>query len=121
MSKKTNHLGVTVALGTALGALFAAGAATFFFTKTKTGKEAATKLKKEVRVLSTELTARVGALTELSQKKYEKIVEDIVDQYAAQRKIAPTTVKALKQDLKSHWREVRAEVKKHHTKKTSSK
>lgn len=121
MAKKNNHLGVTVALGTALGALFAAGAATVFFTKTKVGKQAATKVKKVVRELSSELTDRVGALTDLSQKKYNQIVEEIVDQYAAQRKVAGTTAKALKGDLKSHWRDVQSEVKKHKAKARSKK
>jgi hypothetical protein len=100
-----------VAVGTTLAAVLAAGAAAYFFTKTESGKAAAKKIKTTVAGLSKDIAHRVSAAKHLTQKKYDEIVEQVVDEAAVQRKVAGHTVKALKRDLKAHWREVRSELK----------
>ena len=98
-------------LGTALGALLAAGAATYFFTQTKSGKQAAKNIKAHAIHLSTELTERVSRIRQLSQKKYNDIVDEIVDEYADKKKLTGNAVNALKKDLKNHWSDVQREIK----------
>jgi len=100
-----------VAVGTTLGAVIAAGAAAYFFTKTKTGKNAAKKIKTTVASLSKDIAHRVSEAKGMTQDKYNEIVEQVVDEAAAQKKVGKQTVKALKRDLKTHWREVKAELK----------
>lgn len=108
MAKKKSF----VAIGTALGAVLAAGAAAYFFTQTKSGKQAAKKIKTSAVSLSREISQRVQAAKKLSQKKYNEIVEQVVDEYAVQKKVGKHTVVALKRDLKTHWRDVKCELKK---------
>jgi gas vesicle protein len=102
----------TVAVGTTVGAVLAAGAAAYFFTQTKSGKAAAKKIKSTAVGLSREIGKRVHAVQKLSQSKYNDIVEEVVDEYAAQKKVGKQTVKSLKKDLKTHWKEVQRELKK---------
>lgn len=114
-AKKPKLLGKaisTVAVGSAIGAILAAGAAAYFFTQTKTGKSTVKDLKKSAADLSKEISRRVHAIRKLSQTKYNEIVEEVVDEYAAQKKVGTHTVKALKKDLQAHWKEVKAELKK---------
>lgn len=101
----------TVALGTTLGAVLAAGAAAYFFTQTKSGKQAAKKIKTTAVGLSSEIGQRVHAVSKMTQDKYNEIVEEVVDEYAAQKKVGKDTVKALKRDLKTHWKAVQQELK----------
>lgn len=100
-----------VAVGTTLGAMLAAGAATYFFTQTKAGKQAAKQIKTTAIGLSKEISSRLHSAQKVSQKKYEDIVEQVVDEYAAQKKVGKHTVVALKRDLKTHWKEVKRELK----------
>lgn len=101
----------TVAVGTTLGAILAAGAAAYFFTQTKSGKTAAKKIKTTAVGLSREINQRLGKIKRVSQSKYNDIVEQVVDEYAAQKKVGKHTVTALKRDLKTHWREVKRELR----------
>lgn len=101
----------TVAIGSALGAILAAGAAAYFFTQTKTGKATAKDLKKSAADLSKEISGRVTEMKKITQTKYNDIVEEVVNEYAAQKKVGAHTVKALKKDLQSHWKAVEKELK----------
>ena len=101
----------TVALGTGLGAVLAAGAAAYFFTQTKSGKSAAKQIKTTAVQLSRDISKRLHAAKKVSQAKYDEVVEEVVDEYAAQKKVGKQTVKALKRDLKTHWKAVQQELK----------
>lgn len=111
MRKKAKKKIGKVAAGTALGALLAAGAAAFFFTQTKVGKDAGKKIKEEATHLSKEISHRVSTFRKMSQEKYDEIVDDIVDEYGKKKKLAGTQMDSLKRDLKSHWKEVSRELK----------
>jgi len=101
----------TVAVGSALGAILAAGAAAYFFTQTKTGKSTVNDLKKSAADLSKEISQRVHTIQKLTQAKYNDIVEEVVNEYAVQKKVGVHTVKALKKDLQAHWKQVQKELK----------
>lgn len=102
----------TVAVGTTVGAVLAAGAAAYFFTQTKSGKAAAKQIKTTAVGLSREIGQRIHTVKKVSQDKYNAIVEEVVDEYAAQKKVGKQTVKSLKRDLKTHWKDVQSELKK---------
>lgn len=102
----------TVALGTTVAAVLAAGAAAYFFTQTKSGQATAKKIQTLAANLSKEISARLSQVKQLTQDRYEQIVDQVVDEYAAQRKVGKHTVKTLKRDLKNHWREVKKELAK---------
>ena len=101
-----------VAIGTGLGAVLAAGAAAYFFTQTKSGKSAAKQIKTTAVKLSSEISHRLHTAKKVTQATYEQIVEEVVDEYAAQKKVGKQTIKSLKRDLKTHWKAVQQEMKK---------
>ncbi|MFH0819256.1 MAG: hypothetical protein V1898_04640 [Patescibacteria group bacterium] len=101
-----------IAIGTTIGAIVAATGAVLFFTKTKAGEQTAKKIKEYATHLGKEISHKVTEIKDISQIKYEKIVDDIVDEYSKKKKIATTTTKAIKKDLKAHWKEVKKELKK---------
>ncbi|MFA6474652.1 MAG: hypothetical protein WCV88_00440 [Patescibacteria group bacterium] len=103
----------SLVLGTTLGvgAVLAAGVAAYFFGQTKSGKLTAKKIKDTAIDLSKDISKRVHVIKKISQKKYDEIVEQVVDEYAAQKKVGTGTVKSLKRDLKTHWKLVQRELK----------
>lgn len=103
--KKSN-----MALGLAAGSVIAAGA-TLFFAKTKVGKDAVKKIKNNAIDLSKKATAKLDALKEVTQEKYNVIIDDVVEDFVKSKKIAKHEVKSIKQDLKSHWQEIKKELK----------
>lgn len=107
--KKSHHAFSALALGS-VAAILAAGATAYFFTQTKSGKAAAKKIKGTASDLSKEISVRLVRAKNISRKKYDEIVEHVVDEYAAQRKVGSHTVKALKRDLKDHWSAVKKEL-----------
>lgn len=116
MSKHKKGIG-KIAVGTTVGALLTAGAAAYFFTQTKTGKQAAKKIKEHAIHLGKEISHRVSKVRNLSKKKYDEIVDEIVDEYANKKKIASAQVVSLKKDLKSHWNDVQKELRQSKTAK----
>ena len=109
--KKPSIVGKAVG-GVALGAVLAAGAATYFFTQTKQGKNAAKDIKKQAVQLSKDISTRLHKAKDKTQATYNDIVEQVVDEFEAQKKVGTKTVKALKRDLKQHWKAVQAELRK---------
>ena len=98
-----------VAVGTTIGAVLAAGAAAYFFTQTKSGKQAATQIKTAAIGLSREISKRVQSAKKM-QVKYNDIVEEW-SRICCPEKVGKHTVVALKRDLKTHWRDVKRELK----------
>ncbi len=112
MKKKVKQSLAKFAVGAAVSAVLAAGAATYFFTQTASGKKAAKKIQAAAANLSKEITSRLEHLKKVTQSQYNNIVDQVVDEYAAQRKVGKQTVHALKRDLKNHWRQVNKELAK---------
>ena len=101
---------IKFALGTSVAALIAAGAA-IFLTKTPAGKKVAKKMKLEAVELGKKAAVKLQSLKKISQKKYNQVIEQVVDDYTKSKKIAKHQSAAIKKDLKSHWREIRQELK----------
>lgn len=111
---------INLAVGGALAALLAGGAA-LYLTKTKSGKDTAKKIKSHAKVIGKKIAAKVKKTKALSQKKYGKIVEEVVTNYAKDKKIAEQAAKGVAKDLKDHWHMVKKELKKKPVKKTKKK
>ena len=115
MGKKIN-----LAVGGALAALLAGGAA-LYLIKTKGGKEEAKKIKTHAKVIGKKIATKVEKTKALTQKKYGKIVEEVVAGYAKDKKIAEHAAKGVAKDLKGHWHQVKTELKKKPAKKAKKK
>lgn len=107
---------INLAVGTVLAAMLAGGAA-LYLTKTKGGKETAKKIKIYAKSIGNKIAKKAEKTKALTQKKYGKIVEEVVAEYAKDKKIASQAAKEVSKDLKGHWRQVKAELKKKPVKK----
>lgn len=111
---------INLAVGTALAAVLAGGAA-LYLTKTKSGKETAKKIKGHAKVIGHKIAKKVEKTKALTQKKYGTIVEEVVAGYAKDKKIAEQAAKGVAKDLKSHWLQVKTELTKKPVKKPAKK
>ena len=97
------------AAGAALGAVVAAGAA-LFFTQTKTGKKVVKDAHKHAANLGKEVVKKAEKAKTLTEKKYHKIVDEVVEDYAGKKKLAKDVSGKLKTDLKKNWTKVKKEL-----------
>jgi gas vesicle protein len=93
--------------GALIGALLGSVAA--LLATNKTGAER----RKEIKALSTNLFGKIvkeaERIGELSQDKYEMVVEKVVKEYGKKKKLAKATLDDLSDELKEKW----GEIKKH--------
>jgi paraquat-inducible protein B len=101
---------IKFAAGLAVAALVATGAA-LFLTQTSSGKKVVKKIKADAVELGKKVAHRVAKLKTISQKKYNEVVEEIVDEYAKKKKVAEKTAISMKKELKDHWHQVKKELK----------
>lgn len=110
MAKKS-HVASKVLIGAGAVAALAAGAAVFF-TQTKTGKQAAKHARTAAHELSKKITLELHKAGKVSQKMYNDVVDDAVDQYSKKRKLAKNVSDELRGELKKEWKTVQREIKK---------
>jgi len=96
-------------VGAALGTIVATATA-LFFTQTKSGKNVIKDAKRHALHLGKEVTRKVQKVKKLSQKKYEEIVDEVVDEYTTKKKIAKTEAVKVQKELKKKWNEVKKEL-----------
>ena len=94
-----------VITGTAIAAAVAAGVV-IFFTSTKKGQETSAKIKKYATDLGRKISEKCDECKDLTQKKYDEIVDQVVDEYGADKKLAAKVVTMIKTDLKKRWTDV---------------
>ncbi len=97
------------AVGAALGAVIATSAA-LFFTQTTAGKKMVKDAKKEATHLGKEVAKKAQKVKTLTKKKYDDIVDDVVKEYAAKKKLAEGEAKKVKTELKKKWTQVKKEL-----------
>lgn len=110
MAKKSN-LASKVLVGAGAVAAIATGAA-LFFSKTKTGQAAAKHAKLAAHELSKKITSELHRAGKISQKMYNEVVDQAVDEYAKRRKLAKDVSAELRGELKKEWNTVKREIKK---------
>jgi gas vesicle protein len=98
MSNKNLFKGIItgLAIGGALGVLFAP----------KSGKQTRQDLKKAYRATSKDIAKRINDLEDMSQLKYDQIVDAVVNEYQKLDPITQEQIKTLKTTLQEKWNEV---------------
>ncbi len=98
MSNKNLFKGIItgLAIGGALGVLFAP----------KSGKQTRQDLKKAYRATSKDIAKRINDLEDMSQSKYDQIVDAVVNEYQKLDPITQEQIETLKTTLQEKWNEV---------------
>jgi gas vesicle protein len=130
-------MAVAAAIGATLGLIFAPKSGKELRKDlTKQAKQAAKKFKKtraqvqeivystfgqvnaeleqgyiELRAQILSMIEQLGSKAKLTQKKYDAMVEDVVDLYAKGKKWTDEAVKKLLKDLKAEWKHIKGESK----------
>jgi hypothetical protein len=108
MAKANNGLGTGLTV-----AALAAGAAGAYYFYGKNGAKNRKTLKGWMVKAQGEVMEKVEDLTDVSQKTYYGIVEDVLKKYKKLQKIAPNEVALLTKELKGHWASISADLDKH--------
>ncbi len=109
MKKKTKTK--AIAVGATVAAVLSAGAA-IFLTQTKAGKKITNNAKEHAIELGQELSHRISKVKKMSKAQYDKIVSEIVEQYAKKRKLTTAKAKDVERELKRHYTDVKKHIKK---------
>ena len=96
--------------GTAVAASVAA-AVVVFFTSTKKGQETSKKIKEHATELGKKISEELDKSKIVSKKKYEQIVDKVVEEYGADKKLAKNVSALIKRDLKKRWSDVNKQTK----------
>jgi gas vesicle protein len=98
MSNKNLFKGIMagLAIGGAIGVLFAP----------KSGRQTRQDLKKAYRATSKDIARRINDLEDISQSKYDQIVDAVVNEYQKLDPITQEQIDALKATLQDKWNEV---------------
>ena len=98
MSNKNLFKGIIagLAIGGALGVLFAP----------KSGKQTRQDLQKAYRATSKDIARRINDLEDISQSKYDQIVDAVVNEYQKLDPITQEQIETLKATLQEKWNEV---------------
>jgi gas vesicle protein len=98
MSNKNLFKGIItgLAIGGALGVLFAP----------KSGKQTREDLKKAYKATSRDIAKRINDLEDISQSKYDQIVDAVVNEYQKLDPITQEQIETLKATLQEKWNEV---------------
>jgi uncharacterized protein YoxC len=107
MAKKHKGLGI----GFGLAAIAAATAGAYFFYSKNAAKNRK-QLKAWMVKAKAEVMERLEKTSDLSQKTYEKVVDEVMKKYRGLKKTAPKEVAELSAELKRHWSSIRKELEK---------
>ncbi|MDD5043178.1 MAG: hypothetical protein PHD51_00715 [Patescibacteria group bacterium] len=91
-----------------VGAALAAGTA--MVVNKKLSPQTKARAKKTVTELTGKILKRLHLLKSVSKANYEKVVEAVLGEYQASKKLSRDTVKELRQDLKSQWKNISKEL-----------
>jgi len=92
-----------VGVGVGFGAAAALAAASYFLYGTKEGAKRRTQMRGWMMKAKGEVLDRMEKLTNIDEKKYRQLVEDVLKKYKKLNNVDPKEVKALADDLKKHW------------------
>lgn len=98
-----------VGIGAALGAVVAT-AATLFFTQSPEGKKIVKDAKKGAMHLGKTVARKAEKVKALTEKKYQAIVDEVVEEYGANKKIAKAEILKIKRELKKKWSIIKKEI-----------
>ncbi len=90
-----------LAVGGVLGVLFAP----------KSGKQIRQDIKKAYKATSKDIAKRINTIENLTQSKYNTIVDGVINEYQKLDPITQEQIQSLRTTLKSKWSEIRGEKK----------
>ena len=96
----TKRLFKTLMLGLAVGGVLGV------LLAPKSGKQVRQDLKKAYRATSKDIARRINEIEDISQSKYEQVVEAVINEY---KKLDPMTqeqIESLKSTLQNKWSEI---------------
>lgn len=105
-NKKTNRdLDVAVGIGVGLAAL--AGA---YFLYGKDGSKNRKKIKGWMLKAKGDVLDRLEKMKDVSEEKYQQVVEDVMKRYEKMKDIDAEEVQALAKNLQGHWKNIKREL-----------
>jgi gas vesicle protein len=91
----------------ALLAGLTAGIAAGLFLRTEKGQQLTEEAKKRAKKLQNNLLEKLRDVKEITQEKYEEIVDDLLMQYAETKSLAAGELKRLRAYLMDQWEDIR--------------
>lgn len=88
------------------GIVTGAALASYLMAPPKEQKRAETKIKNWMRDMQKEVAGRAKTIKDLSQDKYENIVDEVAPKYEALRDVSATEIETFARELKAHWNNI---------------
>lgn len=97
-----------------IGAGIAAGAglAAYLLSSPKTRKKVQLKVKGWMRDMQKEVADRVNAMQEVTQQKYEQVVDEVKPKYKALKDVSGAELDTFSGEMKAHWDNISNAMKK---------
>jgi len=103
--KHSSHIKAGLMAGALVG--LAAG----FFLQSRKGKVLTKDAQKKARELQKQVMKKLGDVSELSQDKYQDIVDHVLKYYTTSKEITRTELPEVKKFLSSRWKEIQSQLK----------
>lgn len=104
ITKGTSSIAKKVLIGAGLAA--GAAVAAYLLSSSKTRKKAELKIKGWMRDMRSEIADRAKAVQELTQQRYEAIIDDVKPKYKALKDVSGGELEIFAQELKAHWNKI---------------
>ncbi len=99
-----------MATGAGLAAIAAAAAGAFFLYGTKEGAKQRKKIRGWGLRMKGEVLEKMEQMKEVSEDKYQEIVDSVAKRYQGLKSVDPEEVTLLVKELKSHWRSIKRQL-----------
>lgn len=99
--KKTLHIGTSLVMG------FVGGLAAGLFLRSEKGKEFGDDLKERAKTLQSQLGKKMKKMKEVTQEGYAQLVDEVVEEYEAQKDAARNGADKVKTYLLDQWEDVK--------------
>jgi gas vesicle protein len=123
-TNKNTHNGSKglVEAGLAIGAIAAGAAGAYFMFGSKKAKQNRAHMKSWVYKAKSEVIDRMEQLKNVSEDEYKKLVDTVINTYQNKGNVSVQEVAQIAKDLKAHWKNIRNDIKKHtSTRSTTAK
>lgn len=126
MAKKTSNSKKTstksyLTWGAGIGALAAGAAGAYFLYGTKEGAKRRKKIKSWAVRMKGDVMKKLENLKEVNEEIYNKVIEEVGEQYKKVKSIDPQEVADLVDEMKRYWKHVKKDLQTPAKKKTSTK
>ncbi|GEM_PF-851475 len=104
-NKNDSHNYLSWGIGFGITAATAAGA--YFLYGTKEGAKRRAKIKGWTLKMKGDVLDKLEKAKEVNEDKYNEIVDTVTEKYARLKSIDPEEVRAIGEDLKKHWKNIK--------------